>query len=61
MADPDRLYFGGYLVDGTQPKTPLLFGLDPRGQPPAMDEQRRLLWTKGSPPQICSLLVALAR
>jgi hypothetical protein len=42
--DPDRMRFGGYLVDRAQPTTPLLFGLDPQGQPPAMDERRCPLW-----------------
>ena len=26
--DTDRMCFGGYLVDGTQPTAPLLLGLD---------------------------------
>ena len=38
---------GGYLVDGTKPKTSPFFGSDPPGQLQAMDERRRPVWIQG--------------
>ena len=41
--DPNRMCSSGHLVDGAQPKAPLLFSFDPREQLRAMDGRRRLL------------------
>ena len=59
--NPARMRFGGYLVDGAQPKTPLRSCFNPRGQLPTMDGRCCPLRIQGSPSGICPFLATLPR